>query len=147
MVIGLEVIARLRRNRWCPYGENLCEAAKVERVLLAFDGFGGVEVTAKVVGNGEVSLLDAGEHFAVKRLLKGFSGLECRVGVGVFGLQVPDDCGVFFFAEPGVVVDAEVAVEELLDGLAGRDRRLRRGVGAKGDGVFLKVVDVHFPFC
>ena len=122
-------------------------AAEMERVLLAFDGFGRVEIAAEAIGNGEIGLLDAGEHLAVERLLKGFSGLENRVDVGVFGFEVPDDLRVFLFAEPGVVVDAGVVVEEMLDGFASRDGWLDRVVGANGDGVFLKVLGVHFPFC
>ena len=119
----------------------------MERVLLAFDGFGGVEITTEAIGNGEIGLLDPGEHLVVERLLKGFGGFEDGVGVGVFGPEVPDDRGVFLFAEPGVIVDAKIAVEQVLDGFAGGDRGLERGVSANGDGVFLKVLGVHFPFC
>ena len=122
-------------------------AAKAERVLLAFDGFAGVEVTAEAVGNGEIGLLDAGEHLIIERLLKGFGGFEEGIGVGVFCLEVLDDRRVFLFAEPGVVVDAKVAVKVMLDGFAGRDRESWRGVGANGDGVFLNVTGVHFPSC
>jgi len=121
--------------------------AEMERVLLAFDGFGGVEITTEAIGNGEIGLLDPGEHLVVERLLKGFGGFEDGVGVGVFGPEVPDDRGVFLFAEPGVIVDAKIAVEQVLDGFAGGDRGLERGVSANGDGVFLKVLGVHFPFC
>ena len=99
-------------------------AAKMERVLLAFDGFDGVEIAAKAIGNGEIGLLDAGEHLVVERLLKGLGGLEDGVGIGVFGLEVLEDRGIFFFAEPGVIVDAKIAVKEVLDGFASGDRRL-----------------------
>jgi hypothetical protein len=122
-------------------------AAEVERVLLAFDGFGGVEIAPEAIGNREIGLLDAGEHLGVERLLKGFGRFKDGVGVGVFGLEVVDDLGVFFFAEPGVIVDAKIAVEEMLDGYAGGDGGLWRGVSANGHGVFLKILGVHFPFC
>ena len=118
----------------------------MERVLLAFDGFGGVEIAAEAIGNGEIGLLDTGEHLVVERLLKGFGGFEDGVGVGVFGEEVLDDSGIFLFAKPGVIVDAKIAVEEVLDGYASGDRgRGRgRGVGANGDGVFLKALVIHF---
>ena len=59
--------------------------------------------------------------------------LRIGVGVGVFGFEMGEDVGIFFVAEPGVVVDAEVAVEEMLDRSASGDGRLRSGGGVDGD--------------
>src|SRR4029077_19358435 len=44
--------------------------------------------------------------------------------MGVFGLQVGNDLGVFLAAEPGIVVDAAVAVQNVLDGFTPGDRRI-----------------------
>jgi hypothetical protein len=64
-------------------------------------------------------LLDAGEHFVVEGFLEGLVGLEKSVGVGVFCFEVGQNAGVFFVAKPGIVVNAVVTVDDVLDRLAG----------------------------
>jgi hypothetical protein len=128
-------------------GARVVGVAKMEGVLLAFDGLGGIEIAAEAVRYGEVGLLDAGEHFMVEGFLKCLGGLEDGVGIGVFRLEMADDFGIFFFAEPGVVINAEVSVNLVLDRTAGRDRRLGRGIlsgSANSDVVFLNVLEFHF---
>jgi hypothetical protein len=50
--------------------------------------------------------------------------LEEGIGVGVLGVEIGENFGGFFVAEPGVVVDAAVTVEDGFDGFATGDRRL-----------------------
>jgi hypothetical protein len=60
---------------------------------------------------------------------------------------VADDFGIFLFAQPGVVVGAQVAVVRALDRAAGRYWRFGRAArwgGANRDGVFRKVLEFHF---
>ena len=82
----------------------------MDRILFAFLGAREILETAKRVGDAEVGLLDAGEHFLVELFLEGLGGLEQGVGVGIFRVEVSDNFGVFLFAEPSVVVDAAIAV-------------------------------------
>lgn len=65
--------------------------------------------------------MNAAEHFLVEGFLKGFGRFEEGVGEGVFFLEVGGDTGVVFVAEPGVLVHAAVAVDDVLDGFAGGD--------------------------
>jgi len=65
--------------------------------------------------------------------LEGFGEFEVGVGVSVFGFQVGEDAGIFFVAEPGVVVDAAVVVDDVLDWLAEGERGLQAG-GSGGGG-------------
>jgi len=104
------------------------EAAAMDGVLLAFFGAREIEIAAETVGDGEIGLQDAAEHFLVKLFLKRFGGAENGVGVGVFGVEVGEDFGILFFAKPGVGIDAAVAVEDVLDGMEAGERGLR-GVG------------------
>ncbi len=46
------------------------------------------------------------------------------IGVSVLGIEVRDYLGILLFPEPGIVVDAVVAVDDVLDGMAASDRRL-----------------------
>jgi hypothetical protein len=62
-------------------------SAQVERILLALDGFGGVEVVAQTIRDGQVGLLDAGEHLLVQGFLKGFGGLQGRLRCRRFRLR------------------------------------------------------------
>jgi len=71
----------------------------VEGILFAFLGASEILETAKRVGDAEVGLLDAGEHFLVKLFLEGLGGLEDGVGVGIFRVQVSDNFGGFPFRE------------------------------------------------
>ena len=73
-------------------------------------------------------LLDTAKHFVIKPFLKLLRGAQDRVRVSVFGFQVGDDIGIFFLAKPGVVIDAAVAVQNMLYGFAPRYRRLGDGV-------------------
>jgi len=103
-----------------------------ERVLVEDDFFGRVEaalfaeangvgltllgavvvpVAVVAVGDGEVGLLDAAEHLVVELLLERHGVLHPGVGIGVLLIEVGDDLGVGFLAEPEVVVGPDVAVE------------------------------------
>ena len=82
----------------------------MDGILFAFLGASEILETAKRVGDAEVGLLDAGEHFQVELFLERLGGLEDGVGVGILRVQVSDNFGVFLFAEPCVVVDAAIAV-------------------------------------
>ncbi len=53
---------------------------------------------------------DAPQHFLIKLLLEWFRGLQNGIGIGILGLQISDDLWVFLVTEPGVMVDAAVAV-------------------------------------
>jgi hypothetical protein len=111
-----------------------CGAA-VDGVLLAFDGAGVVFEAAKGVGDTEIGLENAAEHFVVEAGLKGFGGFEIGFGVGIFGFEIGEDAGIFFVAEPGVVVDAAVGVDDVLERFAEGERGLESGgAGFGGDG-------------
>src|SRR6266702_890173 len=87
-------------------GGTVCIAPpEVKGVLLAFLGSGEVEIAAEQIGDREIRLQDAAKHF-----LKSFGGLQYRVRISIFCFQVGDNFGVFFMAEPRVMVDAAVAV-------------------------------------
>jgi len=108
--------------------------AAVDGVLLAFDGAGVVFEAAEGVGDAEIGLQDAAEHFLVEAGLEGFGGFEVGVGVSVFGFEIGEDAGIFFVAEPGVVVDAAVGVDDVLDGFAECERGLESGRAGFGGG-------------
>jgi hypothetical protein len=103
----------------------------VNGVLLALFGAREIEIAAQSVGNGEIRLQDAAEHFLIELFLEGRGVAENGVSVGVLGVEVGDDFGIVLVAEPGVVVDAAVAVDNVLDGLPARYGRLGRA-GALG---------------
>jgi len=103
--------------------------AAVDGVLLAFFGAGVIGVAAEKVGDAEVSLLNAAEHFLVEGFLEGLGGFQERVGEDVFFLDVGGDPGVVFVAEPGVMIHAAVAVDDVLDGFAEGDWGLRERAG------------------
>lgn len=105
----------------------LWRAAAIDGVLAAFEGARVVFEAAKSVGDGEIGLQDAAEHFLVERFLERFGGFQVGGGVVVFGVEVGDDARVLFVAEPGVVVDAAVVVNDVLDGLTKGDGRLETG--------------------
>ena len=108
--------------------------AAIDGVLLALDGAGVIFEAAKGVGDAEIGLQDAAEHFLVEAGLEGFGGLEEGVGVGVFGFEIGEDAGILFVAEPGVVVDAAVGVDDVLDGFAEGERGLESGGTGIGGG-------------
>ena len=109
--------------------------AAIDGVLLAFDGACVVFVAAEGVGNAEISLQDAAEHFLVELFLEGFRGFQVGSSIIVFGLEVGGDAGILFVAEPCVVVDATVVVDDMLDGFALCERRLEPcGAGLGGHG-------------
>jgi hypothetical protein len=66
--------------------------------------------------------------------LEGLGGFEVGVGVGVFGFEIGEDTRVFFVAEPGVVIDAAVGMDDVLDGFAGGERGLESGGAGFGGG-------------
>jgi len=84
--------------------------AEVERILLTLVRAGEIEIAAQAVGNREVRLLDAAKHFLIELLLKLLGRLQDCVRVRVLGYQVGDDIGIFFLAEPSIVIDAAIAV-------------------------------------
>ena len=93
----------------------------MDRVLLAFFGACEIEIAAEAVGNREVGLQDLAQHFLIELFLEGFGAVKNGVGVGVFGVEIGDDLGILLFLEPGVIVDAAVVVEDVLDGMAAGD--------------------------
>jgi len=123
-------------------------AAIVERVLPVFDCSCEVEITAQLVRDAEVALLNAREHFGVKGFLKRFSRAQQGAGVGIFSFQVADNFGIFSFTEPGVFVDAKVTVKAVFDLTASGDGRLRIGVDGGSDRgrLLLGGFGVHFVF-
>jgi hypothetical protein len=121
------------------FGGILRRFAAVDGVLPAFDGARVIFVTAEGVGNAEVCLQNAGEHFLVERFLKGFGRFEIGVGVVVFGLEIGGYARILFIAEPGVVVHAAVVVDDVLDGFAEGERGLEAdGAGPGGRGKFVR---------
>ena len=119
------------------FGGILRGLAAIDGVLAALDGARAVFVAAKSVGNAEVGLLDAAEHLLVELFLKGFCGFEIGVGVRVFGFEVGEHAGVLFVAEPGIVVDAAIVVDDVLDGFAKGEGWLKSGgPGSGGRGRF-----------
>ena len=86
--------------------------AAVDGVLEALLGAGVVPPVAVAVGDGDVSLLDVGEHLLVELFAQAGERRHYGIGVGVFGFEIGGDVGVLFVAEPGVVVDEGDAVEE-----------------------------------
>ena len=120
------------------FGGILCGFAAIDGVLLAFDGARVIFVAAKGIGDAEVGLQDAAEHFVIEFFLDGFGGFEVGRGVVVFGGEVGGDARVMFVAEPGVVVHAAVVVDDVLDGFAEGEGRLKvGGAGHGGRGRFL----------
>src|ERR1700757_1237136 len=108
--------------------------AAVDGVLQALGGAGVVFKAAKGVGDAEIGLKDAAEHFLVEMGLERFGGFQIGVGVGVLGFEVGEDAGIFFVAEPGIVVDAAVGVEDMLDGFTEGERGLESGGAGFGGG-------------
>ena len=101
------------------------------RILLAFDRFGEVEIAAQAIGNGQVGLKNAPEDLLIELLLEILGGLQNEVGVGVLGLEISQDFRCALVPEPVVVVDAAVAVNDVLDRFTpcpGRGGGRRRGV-------------------
>jgi hypothetical protein len=96
--------------------------AEVLWVLLAFERFGEIKIAAAPIGNGKIRLLDAPQHLLIELLLECFGRPQNGIGIGVFGFQVGNDFRVLFVAEPGVMVDAAVAMQNVLDRLASGDR-------------------------
>ena len=91
--------------------------AAVDRVLLALLRAREVEVAPAPVGDGLVVLFDARQHLPVEPLLEGLGGLHHRVGVGVLGVQVGVDLPVFLAAQPVVLVDQALAVDDGFPGV------------------------------
>ena len=123
-------------------GERAFFAAE-DTVLLALFRALVEPVAALEVRRGFVGLFDATKHFRVEAALEGFEGGHDRRRVGVFGLEVVEDGGIFFFAQPEEGVLDFVAVEA--DGLRvlGGDRdgggggvegKRRRGFGSGRKG-------------
>jgi hypothetical protein len=92
--------------------------ATVDGVLLAFFRARVIRVAAEKVGDAEIGLLNAAEHLLVEGFLEGLGGFQEGVGEGIFLLEVGENAGVVFVAEPGVMVHAAIAVDDVLDGFA-----------------------------
>ena len=100
-------------------------------VLLAFLGTREIKICTKAIRNGKIGLEDAAEHFLIKLFLKSFGGAKKSIRVGILRMQIGQDFRIFFFAEPGVVVDATVTMENVLDRMAAGERRLRSVIGRR----------------
>jgi len=98
LVGGGSAVNENRRSLLRSYNRRTVRGAVVEGVLLAFDGSCEVGIVAELVGDAEVGLLDAGEHFLIESLPKWLARLEDGVGVGVFAIEVAGDFGIFFLA-------------------------------------------------
>jgi hypothetical protein len=100
----------------------------VDGVLLPVLDARVVSVTVRVVGHGRVVRLQSPDHLIEERLPEFLRRRRQRVGVGVFRLQVGEHLGARTVAEPGVGIDAAVAVKGLLLGRTpGGGRRGRGG--------------------
>ena len=86
----------------------------VERILLPLFRAREIEIASQPVGNGKIRLLDAHQHFLIELLLQRFRGLQNSVGIRVFGLQIVDDFRIFFVAQPGVMIYAAIAMQNVL---------------------------------
>ena len=102
-------------------------AAQVARILFARLRPGGVPPVAFAHRHRVVVLLDAREHLLVERFLQRRVRREPGLGIGVLGPQDVERAGVVAVAHPVVVVDAMVAVDAHVFGLARCDRRLQVG--------------------
>src|SRR5207244_10668047 len=101
--------------------------ATEDRVLLALLRARVVDVVAPPVRDGRVVLLDPAEHLGVERRLERSGRGHHLVGVGVLGPEVREDLGVVPVPEPGVVVLATVAVDDVDFRDFLRDGRCRHG--------------------
>ena len=120
------------------FGRIFRRFAAIDGVLLTFDGTRVVFVAAEGVGDAEIGLENAAKHFLVELFLEGFGGMEIGGGVVVFGLEIGGDARILFVAEPGVVVDAAIVVDDVLDGLSLGERRVEAcgaGLGRSGRSV------------
>ena len=108
--------------------------AAMDGVLLALDGARVVFKAAEGIGYAEVGLQDAAEHFVIELFLEGLGGLQVGGGVIVFRGEIGENAGIFFVAEPCVVVDAAVVVDDVLDGFAKGEGRLEIGGAGLGGG-------------
>jgi len=90
----------------------------VDGVLLAFFRPSVIGVAAEAIGDAEVGLLNAAELFLVQGFLEGLEGFQEGVSEGVFFLEVGGHARVVLVAEPGIMVHAAIAVDDVLDGLA-----------------------------
>jgi hypothetical protein len=66
-------------------------------------------------------LLYAAEHFVVQRFLEGLVRLQIGISVSVFHFEVLQDARISLVAEPGVVVNAAITVDDVLDRFARGD--------------------------
>ena len=100
--------------------------AQEDRVLFSFLGARVVVPAVLTVRDVGVRLLDMAEHLVVQLLLQRRERRRHRRGVRVLGGEIGEDFRIALLADPGVVVDARVAVDRRrLRHLLG-DRRLRR---------------------
>src|ERR1700704_5887952 len=98
----------------------------MQRILLALFSAREIEIAAQSVGNGKIGLQDAAEHLLVQLFLERLGVRQNYIGVGVFGVEVGDDLRIIFVAEPGVIVDEAVAVNDGFNRLTLCDRGLWR---------------------
>ena len=133
-----DLAAPRARNGW-PTGElvqvehhllrrlQAARLAAVDRVLLALLGARVVEEAAPPVGHRLVVFLDARQHLVVEAFLEALGRLHHRVGVDVLRRQVGGDLRVLAVPHPEVVVDADVAVDDVGLGHALGHRGRREG--------------------
>ncbi len=62
--------------------------------------------------------------------------MQDKFGVGVLGFEVLDDFRIILFAKPCIVINAQVAMQVMLDGSAIRNRR--PGMCGLAGGVWCK---------
>src|SRR5882724_4232612 len=124
--------------------------AVMKRILLALFGAREIEIAAQSVGDGEVGLQDAAEHLLVQLFLERLGVAQNYIGVGIFGVEIGDDFRIILVAEPRIIVDEAVAVNDGFNRLTPRDRWPRRAgilrIGRKTLSSDVGV-GVHGSFC
>ena len=112
--------------------------AIVKRILLALFRAREIQIAAQPVGNGKIGLQDAAQHLLVQILLKALGIAQDGVRVRVFGVEVSNDLGIILVAEPCVIVDEPVPMDDTFHRLTPRNGGLRRagalGIGCKAGG-------------
>ena len=93
------------------FGAALSRLPTIDGVLLPLFGAGVVEILAAADGNALVRLFDAGHHLAVKLVLQLFGGGHHGRDIAIFVGQIFNDFGLVLFAQPMVVVHADIAVQ------------------------------------
>ena len=93
-------------------------------ILFAFFSAGVIKVLADPRWYAEIGLLDSTEHLFIKVLLQALRWRHHLVGVGILGLEIFDDLGIGFLAEPEVIVVERASVDRRFVRYFLCDRRL-----------------------